>query len=57
MERYQFDVPDGTYELTLGFTKDGYAVRRTSVVEATSGKGITIAGQPSLAAIMLRARP
>jgi beta-galactosidase len=57
MERYQFDVPDGTYEVTLGFTEGGYAVRRSLVVEATNGKGITIAGQPSIAAIMIRARP
>jgi hypothetical protein len=56
MPRYQFDVPDGAYELTLGFTEGGWAVRRSFVVEATNGKGITIAGQPSVAAIMLRRR-
>jgi len=56
MERYQFDVPDGTYEVTLGFTEGGYAVRRSFVIEATNGKGITITGQQSIAAIMLRRR-
>jgi beta-galactosidase len=56
MKRYQFDVPDGTYEVTLGFTEGDYAVRRSFVVEAANGKGITIAGQPSVAAIMVRPR-
>ena len=54
MERYQFDVPDGTYEVTLGYTEGGFAVRR--IVEAANGKGITIAGQASIAAVMLRRR-
>ena len=56
MERYQFDVPDGTYEVTLGYTEGGYAVRRSLIVKAANGKGITIAGQPSISAIMVRRR-
>jgi beta-galactosidase len=53
-ERYQFDVPDGTYEVILRYAEGGFAVRRSFVVEATNGKGITIAGQMSVAAIMVR---
>ncbi len=56
MPRYQFDVPDGTYEVTLGYTEGGFAVRRSFVTEAANGKGITIAGQASIAAIMVRRR-
>src|SRR5260370_35689955 len=56
VERYQFDVPDGTYEVTLGFTENGWTVRRSIVVQAPNGKGITIAGQPSIAAIIVRRR-
>jgi len=55
-ERYQFDVPDGTYEVMLGFVENGWAVRRSFIVEAANGKGITIAGQPSISAIMVRRR-
>ena len=54
MPRYQFDVQDGAYEVTLGYTEGGYAVQRSFVVEAKNGKGITIAGAPSIAAIMVR---
>jgi len=39
-----------------GFTENGWAVRRSFIVEAANGKGITIAGQASIAAIMVRRR-
>lgn len=50
---YQFDVADGEYEVTIGIVENGYAVRRTSIVQATGGKGIAI-DEPSVSAIFVR---
>lgn len=51
--RYQFDVPDGPYEVTLRYVVDRRAVERTLLIDAAAGKGITI-DEPSISAIMIR---
>ncbi len=51
--RYQFDVPDGPYEVTVRYVHDREAVDQTRIMDAAHGKGITIA-EPSISAIMIR---